>query len=172
MSSFLYSKQIRWVVVASLTSGAVSALLTKAHLQAAPIGVPRRVNTQSEPEITAASYIPNSVATYTFRTDPNDPKSDPLVVLVGMVQVEMVMPGQNKPHGVLTFGYTYITESDLRKFPTAMNLAEREEGIFCGPIDVKDFDSALKTVRQTYAEAHGLKLDELPPIAGKDAEDK
>ena len=65
------SKQLRWVVTASLVSGLAGALLM-AHLQAGPLDVPLQyeTNTSSQPVLHSAAFQHGTFHTYTLRSEP------------------------------------------------------------------------------------------------------
>jgi hypothetical protein len=149
-------KQLRWVVTASLVSGLAGAILM-AHLQAGPLDVPLqyKTNTSSQPVLHSAEFQHGSFYTYTLRSEPGNDESKPIVFLFGELRTEYIMPSENVPTGTKQFTYMYVTEDLLKKFPSAREMVEIEQGIVANPIDTTYAEHGLEQLKAAYAKARG-----------------
>ncbi|HCK42629.1 MAG TPA: hypothetical protein DHW22_13470 [Planctomycetaceae bacterium] len=157
----VYLNKVPWVLGVSLASGLIGALLTMAHLQAKPIDLPLvQKNTTTQPVVHSVTYVPGKLWTYTLRSEPDNDKSPPIVFLLGELDARLVLPGESKITKSTSFGFMYLNENAIKKFPKAIKLATIEEGIVAQRIDTVNAVRGLQQLKDAYAKAHSQTSNE------------
>ena len=134
--------------------------------QAAPINAENqkgaKFNKTNEPIFASAKYAndTNALSALVVRSDPNDPKSPPIVVLVARIDAQVVMPGTAVPQEASVVAYMYLEEKDLSSFPSALKVVKRS--VIDGyPIDVNNPARGLSQIRRAYRRAFDSGKHEL-----------
>jgi len=146
-------KRTVWTFAGMLASGVMGGVLTLAHLRGAPIEGSKR-----NPGIISATYLEDTVAVYTLRGQ-ND--AEPILLMAGKLEVEMLKEGGREPIVDNFFGFMYVYEEDLREFPSPFVVVHREDGILCQRVETVDTEVGLATLRQAFENAYGR-----PPKVG------
>ena len=142
-----------WVLAAMLAGGVIGGILTFAHVGAAPLDTTGNVSQGTG--VFAARYIEDTVAAYIVRSHNDDAESEPILLMTGRMKVQFRQSEGNDKGEQDFFGFMYVNEKDLKAFPGAMVMANREDDIICHPIDTVNTDQGLVTLRQAFEEAYG-----------------
>jgi len=139
--------------VAMLSGAVIGAMMTLAHVGAAPLEAP--VNVAQGSGIFTARYLQDTVAAFTLRRETDQAVNEPILIMTGRLRVQF-----NQPTGADTdeqdfFGFMYVNEEDLASFPGPMVMANREDDIVCHAIDTIDTEEGLATLRRAFEEAYG-----------------
>lgn len=157
-------KETKWALVVLLAGGLFGSLLTSAYLSAGPIATTdQEVNTSNKAQWKRAKYIPNTLAVYAVSSKGEAEDSDPVVIMVGQVMADVVLPGKSEEKRILGLCYMYVNEEDLTRFPHALMVVQRDN-IPCEVLDTSNPVQGLEQLRKAYAEAYGISVDDLPPI--------
>ncbi len=159
MTIIKHWRRLFFVSPALLLISLCAGLWAISNLTAAPISAFKK-NLSSKPIVRSAAYVPQTVAAYVVRLDPDNKESTPTVILVGQLVADVVMPGESEAAKVKALGYMYVTENNLHEFPTAEEIAKKDR-MECHAIDTLDMPKALRQLRKVYADAHGVPVAEL-----------
>ena len=147
MSANQLWKRTVWVLAGMLAGGVIGGVLTLAHVRAAPLEVPK-----NQPGIISATYVEDTLAVYTLRSKNG---GEPILLMAGTVEAEMLREGDTEPIVEDFFGAMYLYEEDLREFPGPLAMAHREDDLDCQQINTLDTEEGLATLRKAFQKAYG-----------------
>lgn len=157
-------KRATWYLGVMLIGSLAGAFVATSLLSAGPISsVNPEENTSTKTRWKAAKYVPNTLAVYTIQKNDEVSQSEPVVILIGQVLADVVLPGQDSTKRVRGLAYMNLNQDDLVRFPHALMAVHRDE-ITCDVIDTANQVQGLDQIRASYAKAFGLEVEELPPI--------
>lgn len=156
------SKQVRRLIGISFLSGVFITAFMMRFIFAGPLEVPEDLNPSDKPVFKNASYVPHTLAALAVRSDPEDKNSKPVVIVVGQLVVEAVMPGTNKSSKGQAVAYMYVTERDLKRFPTALEAAKRDQ-MACEVLDAEDLIMSRLKLKKFYAQVHDSTTADAAP---------
>lgn len=121
-----------------------------------------KLNKTNEPVFSSAKYSQdaNALSALVVRSDPDDPESRPIIVLVARIQAQVIMPGTAVAQEADVVAYMYLNEKDLITFPSALKVVENS--VIDGyPIDVNNNTRGLAQLRRVYRRAVASGANEL-----------
>ena len=136
------------------------------HSPAAPLSLENQTNTTKEPIVKTAKYnrTPNALSALVLSTDPsNTDQGKPIVILIGLIDAEVIMPGQSKTVNADVLAYSYLDQADLKELPSAKALFDRsiKSAIDGHHLDVINTINGVNQLRRVFAEAQGIQYSDL-----------